>query len=237
MIIILFLSLFGFTQELREQAISESATAVEQNNEALQAAGVIRINNNDLNPKVSRNSTSLGIQFENYRPVGTGEIIGVSTYDLQQSGSTILPSLALGTMSPKIDLGEMILSYGLEGTLGYTSQSLNLITPSGVNIDSKLQTLKVSIAPALTYHWQSLEKLETRAQAGLGWMQLTQSSESSLARWTKQSQYWFYSVGVAWNWTSSFATSLMYSERKSLENRTDWSVSAANVQVGAEVKW
>lgn len=230
---------------LRDTALEESKVLSDAGVGAPQAASDAQVMNNDAGvlklqdtyrPKYTRQWIwNLGVRAESYQPKGTGEIKTVSTYDFSEAGRTIIPSLSLGILSKDSTFAGSQAQLGLEADLGYANQKMSLVTPTNVIIEAQLQTFRMSVAPTLRYQWTSLDKIHTLVKAFYGQSQLYQTSQNTLARQTKTTNFTGYTLGLEYELRPDLGVSLDYTDRQGLSQEII--VTSSSLGLGATYRW
>jgi len=178
-------------------------------------------------------SRYLGITLESYQPLGQGAFQDLSTANLANVGSTLLPSLHYGRFSNSDTLGEFQTTYGLEASVSFTSQDAALVSTSGLSGSGRFQTTIFSARPLMRFHWRTKKKIFTRIFADAGFEQVNWVSNGSLSSFSHGAGYIGYGVGVEWDPSSQYGIVLDYSSRTAMSaEQAGWSASGTNYQLG-----
>lgn len=230
---------------LRETALEESQYLAQAGitlpNQASDAqvtqheAGMLKLQDT-YRPKYQRTWVwNFGLTAESYQPQGQGEIQSVSTYSYSEAGKTVMPSISLGILSQDYALLDSPLQVGMDINLGYANQRMNLVTPTNTIIEAQLQTFRGSLSPLLRYQWISIRHLHTLIKAHYGQTQLYQTSQNSLARQSKTTNFIGYSLGFEYEFSRSWGLNLNYTDRRGLSQEVV--VTGSNLDMGASLRW
>jgi opacity protein-like surface antigen len=180
---------------------------------------------------------SFGFQLQDYQPLGRATLAENTSYNLSQAGNTYLPSVSLGSL---YNLGNSRAGHfqmGLNGQLGYTSQNLKAYTSNNTLLDTRLSTTQMEAKLQLRWALQAESKLHVLAQAGLGQLNVSQSSDNSVARWSESAVYQISGLGLEYNVGPEWLAHLTYNQKSIQDKSSNLDIQGNNTEVGAKLLW
>lgn len=180
---------------------------------------------------------TFGFQAQSYQPQGRARLADQTGYALSQAGSTVLPSVSLGTL---YNLGRSQAGHfqlGLNGQLGYTSQNIKAETSNNVALDARLSTTQLEGKILLRWALRAESKLHLLAHGGIGQLAVSQSSNNSVARWSESAIYQTSGLGLEYNLNDAWLTHLTYNHKSINESETTLDIQNNNLELGAKVIW
>ncbi|PIS10215.1 MAG: hypothetical protein COT73_10525 [Bdellovibrio sp. CG10_big_fil_rev_8_21_14_0_10_47_8] len=180
----------------------------------------------------------LGVHLQPYQPRGRITNESFSSQELETTGSTLMPSISLGALYglAQTDIG--FFQGGLEGEVGFMSQKNTVTTITNKSVDGQLNSSLTEARALVRWgkHWTS--RWHGRLGAGVGKLSITQSSDNSLARWSKDTTFNSYLVGVDYQLNRSWLAQMNYrTYQKGLGSGDSIQVPTSQLDFGAQVVW
>lgn len=182
---------------------------------------------------------NFGFQLQSYQPQGVANLGDQATrYNLSEAGSTVLPSFSLGTLynvghSPTFGKFQL----GLNGQAGYISQNIKAVTSNNVAIDAKLNTTQLEAKASLRWSYKPTSQLHVLAQAGIGQLNVSQSSENSMARWNQSATYQVSGLGLEYNLNNEWLAQANYNQKSMRDENSELDIQNNNIELGAKILW
>lgn len=233
-------SVFSLAAESPKSLLEQATQEVAQPQNIIEAdqqlSGVISLED-EYGKKARSSYMATSLRLQQLTHVGSATIGGTNRYQFESFGATVRPSLALSIFTREYALTNFTIQYGVQLEGGFTSQDTKMSTITGVEIDGRLQYFDLSVKPTLQFPWQSFARMSTQFFGEFGSAQLAMASRSSSARFNRNAQFFGYGLALAYDMSKQWEIELAYSERRSLTDQTDWSLSSANTQLGVQYQW
>lgn len=186
-----------------------------------------------------KSSWVTSVYIEKYAPEGTGEVQGVSRYNLNQSSETQLPTLSVGYQWPETYWHAWGLQNTFAGRLSYASQDLSINTPTGNQVDGRLNTARVALRETLGLITPYTNHIIPQLGFEFGQLTSAVSSNNSLARWSDSVNYTAWVAGLEAKVTTNWLLSANYRENQRLETYSGHAtqVPARSFELGTGIQW
>lgn len=189
-------------------------------------------------PRLRDFEWGFGFFVSSQKPQGMVEVSGVGTQDLSSLKSSMTPSFSLGTLYGLTEGQAGTFEIGGEAEFGFASQESTLKTASGSQIDGRVNSSLID--GRLLVRWGSgwKSKFHGRLGMGIGRYTVTQTSDNSLGRWSKEGSLNTYLIGVDYKLGKKWLAQVNY---RDFGNRGAFpeglQVPPAFVELGAQIVW
>lgn len=189
-------------------------------------------------PRLRDFEWGFGVFLSSQKPQGTVEVSGVGTQNLGSLSSNLTPSISLGTLYGLNEGSMGTLELGLEAEAGFYSQKSSITTVTGTQIDGRVNSTLMDgrLLARWGQAWKS--KFHVRGGIGMGRYTVTQTSDNSLARWSKDGGLTTYLLGFDYKLGRRWMAQLNYrsfSQRGAFPDGLQTPASFA--ELGAQVVW
>lgn len=189
-------------------------------------------------PRLRDFQWSFGAAVSTYKPQGMVEVSGVGSQNLGSSGSSLMPTLSLGTLYGLTDGSAGAFEIGVEASVGFASQKSSLTTTNGTALDGRLNSTLMDGKAILRWGSNFKSKLHGRIGLGIGRYSVTQTSDNSLARWSRDGGLTTYLLGADYKLARKWLAQLNYRSFQKRGNfASDLSVPASHIELGTQVIW
>ena len=189
-------------------------------------------------PRLREFQWGFGLHLSNYKPQGSVEVSGLGTQNLGSMGSTYMPSLSLGTLYGLNESGMGAIELGLEAEAGFASQNSNVVSTNGTNMSGRLNTTLLDLRALVRWGVGFKSPLHIRAGMGAGRYTVTQTSDNSLGRWTRNGNVNTLLLGLDYKLSKRWVAQVnyrAYGKRGSLPDGLE--TPASGIDLGAQVIW
>lgn len=233
------------TLSLREQASAEtrvegqlqkSATDAQLNPEL--ASGMLSLK--DPRPEIITRTWQYfaGLTVQSFTPQGEVTTESAGTFDLGKNGSTFMPGLAAGFLSPEMKTKSLLWRIGLRGNAALSSQSISVTFPTGYTVnDARLNTTLFAFGPTLSLQWDRLQWLAFTFTPQYGTVNYTQTSANDFAHFSKQTGYMGLNFGLDFQFTKQWSIFTEYSQRSLRDSHQELALQRDNFELGTKVTW
>src|SRR6185312_1774707 len=199
------------------------------------SSGILRLQDDFHSLKARQFLMTFGVQMQSYRPQGQSDNSTGSSYSLSDVGSTVLPSVSLGTLYNITQNRSGQWQAGLEGEIGYISQKASVATASGT-MDARLNSTLMEIRPLIRWAPRH-SKFHVFTGYGLGHASVTQSSASTVGQWTKSGNTTDWLLGADYALNEKWL--LQLASKNITVSRADdgFDLPSNQVELGAKVLW
>jgi hypothetical protein len=227
------------TQEIAAPANASLPPSKTASDAALPAdgssSGILRLQDDFHSLKARQFLMIFGVQLQSYRPQGQSDTLTSSSYSLSSAGSTVLPSLSLGTLYRLAENRSGRWQLGLEAEAGYTSQKTVVPVASG-SVNARLNTTLLEIHPLLRWapgssHWHLF------AGYGMGHATVTQSGTNSLSQWSKSGNTADWFAGTDYAFDEKWLVHLTAKQMQISKADAGFDLPSNQVELGAKVLW
>lgn len=177
-----------------------------------------------------------GVSFRQYKPEGQAQLSTGVSYDISDAGSTVLPSLSLGSLY-NVGQGKAgAWQVGINGELSYIQQKISLNTDI-TQLDGRLNTAMIEgqlitrWGPNLSSPWR------IHAGYGRGHATLTQSSSSSVGQWSKSGQFQSWLIGADYAVSKKTIVGIQSRTLAVLNGSSGFSLPKNHLEGGVKVLW
>ncbi len=189
-------------------------------------------------PRLRDFQWNFGIALSPYKPQGTVEVSGVGSQNLGSTGSSLMPSLSLGTLYGLTDGSMGAFEIGAEFQVGFASQKSSLTTQIGTAIDGRLNSTLFDGRAVIRWGSDFKSKLHGRIGVGVGRYSVTQTSDNSLARWSRDGGLSTFLLGADYKMSRKWLAQVNYRSFGKRGNfSSDLTVPASHIELGTQVIW
>lgn len=239
LISVLFSSVVCSALSLKQQAVAEAkfeglekATATDA-----QVQGMLTLK--DPRPEIITRSWkySAALSVQSFQPEGFASKEGSGTFDLGQNGSTAMPGLELGVLSPAFSTKQVLWKVGLRAKGSLASQETSVTLDSGYEInDARLNTTLFSGGPVLNVSWDRLSWLSLNVSPQIGSLSYTQTSSNDFATFSKTGSFNSMTYGLDFLIGSKWSVFTEWTQR-SLKDSSEIALQKDNFELGTKVTW
>jgi opacity protein-like surface antigen len=182
---------------------------------------------------------TFALKLQSLQPLGTGKV-GDMIFDLNRYGTGLMPSLEFGFLIDVADKKKFSWASGLSAHAGYMNQKTNLVTPIGYQYkDTRLTTSLISAIWNNRFRLGFAPEVSLLLNPEVGFVNYTQTNtESSIANFNQQNNYWGLSLGAEHSFTRKWAVLAQYSYREaSAKNIKTSNLQKNNIEIGTQVTW
>jgi hypothetical protein len=232
---------------IREQAVTEiqSLPASSSKQSAItgalspeQTATMLQLEDPFEAPRLRDFEWGFGVYLSNYKPQGTVEVSGIGSQNLGSMSQTLMPSLSLGALYGLTESFLGAFELGLETEAGFSSQESNIQTANGTSLGGRLNSTLLDGRALLRWGQEFKSKLHGRIGLGIGRYTLTQTSDSSLARWSRDGGLNTLLLGLDFKLSKKWLAQANY---RSFSTRGNYPAGleapASRFELGAQVVW
>lgn len=200
------------------------------------SSGILRLKDEYHSLKARQLIMTFGVQLQSYKPAGSSDATGTgSSYNLAEVGSTVLPSISLGTLYNLASNRSGDWQLGLEGEAGYISQKTDVATSTG-SISARLNTTLLDLHPLIRWSPRN-SKFHLFTGYGWGHATVTQSSSSSVGQWSKSGNTNTWLLGADYAMNEKWLVQLA-SKSVTISKADDgFDLPSNQVELGAKVLW
>ncbi len=229
------------TLSLREQAMAESRVDGQSQKSATDvqvASGMLRLK--DPRPEVITRTWQYfaGLTAQNFTPRGSVSTESAGSFELDKNGSTFMPGLAAGFLSPEMKTKALSWRLGLRGNASFASQSATVVFPTGYSVsDARLNTTLLAVGPTISLQWDRLQWLAFTFTPQYGTVNYTQTSSNDFAHFSKQTGYMGLNFGLDFQFAKQWSIFTEYSQRSLRDSNQEIALQRDNFELGTKVTW
>jgi hypothetical protein len=200
------------------------------------SSGILHLKDDFHSLKARQVIMTFGVQMQTYKPSGVsdGSNTGAS-YDLSRVGSTVLPSISLGSLYNLANNRSGQWQVGVEGEAGYISQKASVPTGNG-SLSARLNTTVFDVHPLVRWAPQH-SKFHLFTGYGWGHATVTQASDSTVGQWSKGANTSTWLLGADYAMTEKWLMQLT-SKSVSISKASDgFDLPSNQLELGAKVLW
>ncbi len=172
--------------------------------------GILKLENPYRNPRTSMTRQQLGLSFRSLRPIGKVLVEGSQTFDLGQYSEQVLPHLEFALLSRR-NIENTWIDWGANLSAGYFSESRRLsLQAINQEADVTFSNLIVELGPYLQIRPSQWKQFSLDLIPHYGFLQHTQNSSTSYARFSKKQDFIGVSVGPQWEIVNQWALLARY---------------------------
>ncbi|WP_374035089.1 hypothetical protein ACES2I_04580 [Bdellovibrio bacteriovorus] len=236
---VIFSSAICNAQSLRDMAVAEAKYdgLAKQSATDAQVSGMLTLK--DPRPEIITRSWKYfaGFSVQSFQPEGIATKDGSGSFDMSENGTTVMPGLELGVMSPALQTKALLWKLGLRAKGGFASQSANVKLDSGYEIDdARLNTIMFSAGPVVSLGWERLPWLSLNVSPQFGNISYTQSSSNDFATFSKSGAYESMNYGVDVMLGKKWSVFTEWSQR-TLKDNNEIALQKDNFELGTKVTW
>lgn len=236
---VIFSSAVCSAVSLKEMAIAEAKYDGSEKSSATdaQVSGMLTLK--DPRPEIITRSWKYfaGFSLQSFQPEGFASKEGSGSFDLSKNGTTVMPGIELGVMSPALQTKAVFWKLGLRAKGGFASQGTTMKLDSGYEIDdARLNTTMFSAGPAVSLGWERLPWLSLSVSPQYGNISYTQSSSNDFATFSKSGTYESMNYGVDVMVGKKWSVFTEWSQR-TLKDNNEIALQKDNFELGTKVTW
>ena len=226
---------------LKQQAMAENkidGQAQKTASDAQVAPGMLSLK--DPRPEVMTRTWVYfaGFTAENFQPRGTVATDEVGNFNLGNNGSTFMPGLTVGFLTPEMTTGPLAWKVGVRGNGAFSSQGVSLTYPNGYHVsDARLNTMLLGVGPTMSLSWTRYNWLAFTFTPQYGSVNYTQTSSNDFARFSKQSSYLGLNFGLDFQVAKKWSVFTEYQNRNMRDSNQDIALQKDNFELGTKVTW
>lgn len=189
-------------------------------------------------PRLRTFQWGFGIHLTNYKPQGTVEVSGIGNQNLGASNSTYMPSISLGTLYGLNDSSMGAFEIGVELEGGFATQESSVRSGNGTILKGRMNTSLLDARAQVRWGQGFKSPVHVRAGYGVARYTVTQTSDSSLARWTRDGNLTSMLLGLDYKLSRKWVAQVnyrTYGTRGGFPQGLD--APAAGFDLGAQVIW
>lgn len=173
-----------------------------------------------------------GFRLEPYQPSGVQHLADQASYDLANTGSTVMPGLFFGILAPGNDIFGLQTYYGLDLFGEGTIQNAGFAASDSSAIQGAMQTTLEALQASFRVRWHTQRPIFTRVRAELGSEQIRFSANGNYASFYHSASFYGYALGMEWDPFQNFGITADYAQRVGLASVDGWTPGGATVQIG-----
>ncbi|MDG0817997.1 hypothetical protein [Bdellovibrio svalbardensis] len=230
---------------LREQAAAETRVegqtqknASDAQLDATTASGMLSLK--DPRPEVITRTWQYfaGLTAQSFTPRGIVSTDSVGNFDLSENGSTFMPGLAAGFLSPEMKTKALLWRVGLRGNAAFSSQEAAVRFPTGYTVsDARLNSTLFAFGPTVSLQWDRLQWLALTFTPQYGTVNYTQTSANEFAHFSKQTGYMSLNFGLDFQFSKQWSIFTEYSQRSLRDSYQELALQRDNFGLGTKVTW
>lgn len=174
----------------------------------------------------------LHLSIQEFHPRGQAESDYQNSFDMNQSGQTLMPSLAVGFIHPAWNNSLWTLSWGAEAQLGYATQE----SKTDLVNDARINSLLVDAHPFLLLGRKDVKWMELSLGFEYGNLSYVQTSSNDTMTFSKHGAFTGWTAGLNFNLSRSWALTTEFSQRKMSDNE-QIDIQQNNLELGTRVTW